>query len=391
MINRNLLAFLIIIPFFFSSCSDDDGYSNPEPTELNSKIYTLGTVGDFGVSGTAKFIENSDATLSIELDLQNTPVGGIHPAHIHFNTAAESGDIALTLEAVNGDTGKSVTTFTSLNDGTAITYQGLLDFEGYINVHLSATELSTLVAQGDIGQNELTGETISYDLNESDVAGINGTVEFAERVNQTTLVTINLTGTTAGGIHPAHIHENDIATTGNIIVGLNPVIGDSGISKTQVKELVGGAAVTYTELLTINAYVNVHLSDADLDTIVAQGNIGSNAGTNSGGAESKTYDVTNSGASAYIFNGEGLSNSNNPDLTFKRGGTYTFNVDIPGHPFFINTVQGTGTANTYNSGVTNNGAVSGTITFTVPTNAPNTLYYNCQFHSSMNGTITITD
>jgi plastocyanin len=66
-------------------------------------------------------------------------------------------------------------------------------------------------------------------------------------------------------------------------------------------------------------------------------------------------------------------------------------VDIPGHPFFINTAQGTGTANTYNSGVTNNGAVSGTITFTVPTNAPNTLYYNCQFHSSMNGTITITD
>jgi plastocyanin len=394
MINRSLLAFLIIIPFFLTSCSDDDGYSNPkpsEPTELNSKIYTLGTVGDFGVSGTAKFIENSDATLSIELDLQNTPAGGIHPAHIHFNTAAESGDIALTLEAVNGDTGKSVTTFTSLNDGTAITYQGLLDFDGYINVHLSATELSTLVAQGDIGQNELTGETISYDLNESDVAGINGTVEFAERVNQTTLVTINLTGTTDGGIHPAHIHENDIATTGNIIVGLNPVIGDSGISKTQVKELVGGAAVTYTELLTINAYVNVHLSDADLDTIVAQGNIGSNAGTNSGGAESKTYDVTNSGASAYIFNGEGLSNSNNPDLTFKRGGTYTFNVDIPGHPFFINTVQGTGTANTYNSGVTNNGAVSGTITFTVPTNAPNTLYYNCQFHSSMNGTITITD
>jgi hypothetical protein len=394
MINRNLLAFLIIIPFFFSSCSDDDGYSNPEPTEpteLNSKIYTLGTVGDFGVSGTAKFIENSDATLSIELDLQNTPASGIHPAHIHFNTAAESGDIALTLEDVNGDTGKSVTTFTSLNDGTAITYQGLLDFDGYINVHLSATELSTLVAQGDIGQNELTGETISYDLNERDVVGINGTVEFAERVNKTTLVTINLTGTTAGGIHPAHIHENDIATTGNIIVGLNPVIGDSGISKTQVKELVGGAAVTYTELLTINAYVNVHLSDADLDTIVAQGNIGSNAGTNPGGAESKTYDVTNSGASAYIFNGEGLSNSNNPDLTFKRGGTYTFNVDIPGHPFFINTVQGTGTANTYNSGVTNNGAVSGTITFTVPTNAPNTLYYNCQFHSSMNGTITITD
>ncbi|PKG43712.1 hypothetical protein CXF67_03535 [Psychroflexus sp. MES1-P1E] len=389
--NRNLLAFLMIIPLFFISCSDDDGYTDPEPTELNSKIYTLGTVGDFGVSGTAKFIENSDATLSIELDLQNTPAGGVHPAHIHFNTAVESGGIALTLEDVNGDTGESATTFTTLNDGTAITYQELIDFNGYINVHLSATELSTLVAQGDIGQNELTGETISYDLNERDVAGINGTVEFAKRVNQTTLVSINLTGTPADGSHPAHIHENDIATTGNIIVGLNPVSGDSGISKTQVSTLVGGAEVTYTELLTINAYVNVHLSDADLDTIVAQGNIGSNAGTDPGGAESKTYDVTNTGASAYIFNGEELSDSSNPDFTFKRGSTYTFNVTTPGHPFYINRVRGTGTANTYNSGVTNNGAISGTITFTVPTDAPDTLYYNCEFHSSMTGMITITD
>ena len=387
-LRKNLLSLLIMIPLIFVSCSsDDDGYVNPPSTELNSKIYNLDAEGNFGVSGTAKFIENSDATLSIELDLQNTPTGGIHPAHIHINTAAEGGGIALTLEAVNGDTGKSKTTFTNLDDGTAITYQGLLDFNGYINVHLSATELSTLVAQGDIGQNELTGETISYDLNERDVAGINGNIEFAERVNQTTLVTINLTGTPAGGSHPAHIHENDIATTGNIIVGLSPVIGDTGISKTQVAALVGGAAVTYTELLTINAYVNVHFSDSDLATIVAQGNIGSN----SGGAESKTYDVANSGSSAYIFNGEGLSNSSNPDFTFRRGGTYTFNVNTPGHPFYINTSQGTGTANTYNSGVVNNGAVSGTITFTVPTDAPNTLYYNCEFHGSMTGMINVTD
>jgi hypothetical protein len=393
MMNRNLLAFLIIIPFFFISCSDG-GYSDPETpeppetSELNSKIYTLGTIGDLGVSGTAKFIENSDATLSIELDLQNTPADGIHPAHIHFNTAVETGGIALTLEDVNGDTGKSTTSFTTLNDGTDITYLELLDFNGYINVHLSATELSTLVSQGDIGQNELTGETISYDLNERDVVFINGTVEFAERVNQTTLISINLTGTLAGGSHPAHIHDT---ATGDIIAGLNPVIGDTGLSKTQVSSLVGGAAIIYTELLTTNAYVNVHLSDDDLETIVAQGNIGSNADTDPESPESKTYNVTKSGASAYIFNGEGLSNSSNPDFTFKRGSTYTFNMDTSGHPFFINTVRGTGTANAYNSGVTNNGAVSGTITFTVPTDAPNTLYYNCQFHGSMTGTIAITD
>jgi hypothetical protein len=47
---------------------------------------------------------------------------------------------------------------------------------------------------------------------------------------------------------------------GNIIAGLNPVNGDTGISKHTVATLVGGAAVTYTQFLTQNAYVNVHLS-----------------------------------------------------------------------------------------------------------------------------------
>jgi hypothetical protein len=58
---------------------------------------------------------------------------------------------------------------------------------------------------------------------------------------------------------------------------LNPVDGTTGISKTQVSALVGGAAIT--QLLTRNAYINVHLNDgAGLSTIVAQGNIGSNVG-----------------------------------------------------------------------------------------------------------------
>jgi hypothetical protein len=33
----------------------------------------------------------------------------------------------------------------------------LIAYNGYINFHKSATELNVLVAQGDIGQNELTG------------------------------------------------------------------------------------------------------------------------------------------------------------------------------------------------------------------------------------------
>jgi hypothetical protein len=61
---------------------------------------------------------------------------------------------------------------------------------------------------------------------------------------------------------------------GNIIAGLNPVDGTTGISKTQVSALVGVLQLL-TQLLTRNAYINVHLNDgAGLSTIVAQGNIG---------------------------------------------------------------------------------------------------------------------
>ena len=103
------------------------------------------------------------------------------------------------------------------------------------------------------------------------------------------------------------------------------------------------------------------------------------------------YDVTNNGSSAYTFDGGGFTNSSNPDLTLERGKTYTFTINASGHPFYINTVNATGTNNAYSSGVTNNGTQNGTITFTVPQDAPDTLYYNCQYHSTMNGTITITD
>ena len=97
-----------------------------------------------------------------------------------------------------------------------------------------------------------------------------------------------------------------------------------------------------------------------------------------------TFDVTNSGSGNYLINGV-----SNPILTLTRGQTYTFNVSAVGHPFWIKTVLSTGIGNVYNTGVENNGIQNGTLIFVVSNNAPNTLYYNCQFHSSMAGTINI--
>ena len=71
--------------------------------------------------------------------------------------------------------------------------------------------------------------------------------------------------------------------------------------------------------------------------------------------------------------------------------TYEFDVSAGGHPFWIKTIQGSGSFNQYNEGITNNGASIGKLTFTVPNDAPSTLYYNCQYHGSMTGKINIVD
>lgn len=98
------------------------------------------------------------------------------------------------------------------------------------------------------------------------------------------------------------------------------------------------------------------------------------------------FAVANSGFSSYLING-----TSNPNLTLVRGFTYTFQVNASGHPFWIKTVQGSGTGNSYNTGVTGNGTAVGTVQFSISTNAPSLLYYNCQFHPPMTGELRITD
>ena len=103
-----------------------------------------------------------------------------------------------------------------------------------------------------------------------------------------------------------------------------------------------------------------------------------------------TIQVQNVGASDYKFTAEGLQ-ANDPTLTLVRGKTYEFDLTAEGHPFWIKTTQLTGSSGQYNEGVTNNGLSSGTLTFTVPADAPSILYYVCQIHGNMTGRINIVD
>ena len=95
------------------------------------------------------------------------------------------------------------------------------------------------------------------------------------------------------------------------------------------------------------------------------------------------YYITNSGTGAYLVNGV-----SNGLITFEKGKKYRIHINAPGHPFWIQTVSGGySEVNVYTQGVTGAGAQDGSIIVELPQNAPNNLYYACQFHSSMAGSI----
>lgn len=102
-----------------------------------------------------------------------------------------------------------------------------------------------------------------------------------------------------------------------------------------------------------------------------------------------TITVTNSGASAYVMSGtdrNGSVSGNNPTLVFNNGDKVRFTMNASGHPFYIKTVQGTGSSNQA-SGATNQGAETGNIDWTI--GSTGTFYYNCEFHGSMSNSITV--
>ena len=114
------------------------------------------------------------------------------------------------------------------------------------------------------------------------------------------------------------------------------------------------------------------------------------AQSSGGGSSSTTWTLNADGASSdYIFSGPGIEtgNTNDPELFLVRGQTYIFSNQSGSHPFQIQSTSGAG-GTSYSTGVTNNNTV-GDVIFTVPMDAPDTLYYQCTSHSSMGGTINI--
>jgi len=188
-------------------------------------------------------------------------------------------------------------------------------------------------------------------------------------------------------------------TASSTFAGLTDTPGSLGSASQYVRVNNGGSALEFATLPASG------ISDVSADTTPQLGgnlDLNSNNITGIGsitatGTISATKVITGKwslgadGSSHYTFTGPGVTaGTDDPTIYLVRGQSYQFANNSGGHPFRIQSTANGSTGTQYNTGVTNNDAGNGvTLTFDVPFNAPNTLYYQCTAHQNMGGVINI--
>ena len=210
--------------------------------------------------------------------------------------------------------------------------------------------------------------------------------------NPTTLTTGTITDTT---IQVSWVAATTGGAAENYRIAIIPFTEDSATKVTAITEStvsVDADTTSYTfGGLTENTDYTVLIlatnstGNADLNNALTNGSPITT--TDNPGTVEPDFFVTNDGSSAYLI--DGVSNDT---ITVERGQTYAININATGHPFWIQSVPAPyDEINVYNIGVANNGAEIGNILWTVAQDAPDTLFYACQIHSSMGGTIIVVD
>lgn len=149
---RNFTSLFIVGLVLFAGCESDD------PTDsLQKSTYYLHRANYNPVSGKVTVTELSPGKLEFHIVLENTQEGIEHPAHLHFGSVSEVGDLAYRLNPVDGSTGESYTVLDNevLTTGDTLTYSRFLEMDGSIKVHMNEDYFKHMVlAFGNVGKNE---------------------------------------------------------------------------------------------------------------------------------------------------------------------------------------------------------------------------------------------
>ena len=178
--------------------------------------------------------------------------------------------------------------------------------------------------------------------------------------------------------------------------------GDSSSSDYSISSNSGSSAVTASSPTTQSSGTSSTSSGSSTSTSSGSStstSSGSSTSTSSGSSTNLTelpsgtfvFNVTAQNSSDYIISvadSNSTQSGNDPILRVKEGDDLSFNVSASGHPFYLKTKEGTGTADQID-GVGNNGAEEGTVTWSVPIGSAGTYYYQCSLHGDMVGQIIV--
>jgi hypothetical protein len=124
---------------------------------------------------------------------------------------------------------------------------------------------------------DLTGKRMTYTLAPGSEYDIHGTVVIEEKIDGTPLITVSIEGSEGNIEHPVHLHLGDISTPdATVYANLTPIVGKVGSSVTNLHYVANETAISFKDLLRLNACVKVHLSASGpaKDIVLAGGNIG---------------------------------------------------------------------------------------------------------------------
>jgi len=355
----------------------------------NQRLVTL-LANTSGTPATITATQESLIDFDVGTKTATLTVGNIAPTLSNFTIAAKNfGDAAFSLTAPTSNSGGAFS-YTSSNTAVATISGSTVTIVGAGSSTITATQ----AASGSFSSGTITA-TLTVNSNSPTLSNFTvATKNFGDAAFSLTAPTSNSGGSfsyTSSNTAVATISGSTVTIVGG---------GSSTITATQ-------ASTTNYTSGTITATFTVNPIAPTIGTLTIPAKNFGNASfnltaptSNSGG--SFTYTSSNTAVANLImninitdYNGTyiivGNTSNTNPNINLIRGFTYSFNINASGHPFWIKTVKETGTTNQYNTGVTNNGTATGSIIFNVPLDAPSTLYYSCQHHSSMQGTIYITN
>ncbi len=143
---KKISLLIFVLGFtFLSGCSKDDA---PEISE--SKVFQLRYVEDPSLLGKVIIKKNTDGSSTVSLQLNGTSTE-VHPAYIYYNSLAQGGPIAITLDPCGCL--ESNTVVTKLDNGQDISYEELINFNGHVKIHHTYQDIGTILLNGNIGSN----------------------------------------------------------------------------------------------------------------------------------------------------------------------------------------------------------------------------------------------